>query len=140
MMVGVDADRVVTLKGSRVLGDDFSDTRQGQFFKEARNLEIPASLLLFPYHRPEPILNGLKVRVVCLQDLQQRLVGGLDDPKGRSRYPGPVGHPGSPVRRAQEYDALGAVEYAPEMWFGVVSGERNGFLADEAAQAVGDKD
>jgi len=44
------------------------------------------------------------------------------------------------VRRAQEYDALGAVEYAPEMRFGVVSREQNGFLADEATQAVGDKD
>jgi hypothetical protein len=44
------------------------------------------------------------------------------------------------VRRAQEYDALGAAKYAPEMWFRVVSGEKNGFLADEAAKAVGNKD
>lgn len=43
-MVGVDADRVVTVRGSRVLGDDFSDPKQGQFFKEARKPKIAITL------------------------------------------------------------------------------------------------
>lgn len=65
-MVGMDADYVITFHGSRLFGEDLSDPRQGQFFEEARNVEVPAGPLLFPYYGPKPILGGMQVFTICL--------------------------------------------------------------------------
>jgi hypothetical protein len=44
------------------------------------------------------------------------------------------------VRGAHEYDSFDAIEDTTEMIFRVIPREKNGLLADEAAEAMGDED
>lgn len=63
-MVRMDGDGIMTLKGSRLLGHNFPEYGQGQFFEEACDLEAPAVPLDFSYHPRKVDLYRLEKLVI----------------------------------------------------------------------------